>query len=80
MESYEAMPVSCNTCHDSHRTFDFENDGPDYALRNPDPSDLVLAPGIIVLTSEMPATIVSLVTSPGTAMKSQLINTPTGLM
>jgi mono/diheme cytochrome c family protein len=43
-----AMPVSCNTCHDSHRTFDFENDGPDYALRNPDPSDLVLAPGITV--------------------------------
>ncbi len=43
-----AMPVSCNTCHDSHRTFDFENDGPDYALRNPDPSDLVLAPSITI--------------------------------
>ena len=42
------MPVSCNTCHDSHRTFDFENDGPDYALRNPDPSSLVLAPSIIL--------------------------------
>jgi hypothetical protein len=48
MESYTAMPVSCNTCHDSHRTFDFENDGPDYALRNPDPSNLVLAPSITI--------------------------------
>ncbi|MDM9632096.1 hypothetical protein [Robiginitalea aurantiaca] len=43
-----AMAVNCNTCHSSHRTFDFENDGPDYALRNPDPSDLVLAPGITI--------------------------------
>lgn len=23
----------CTTCHESHRTFDFTNDGPDYALR-----------------------------------------------
>jgi hypothetical protein len=38
--------ISCNTCHSSHRTFDFENDGPDYALRNPDPTQLVLAPSI----------------------------------
>lgn len=26
--------VSCTGCHDSHRSFDFENDGQDYALRN----------------------------------------------
>lgn len=36
--------ISCNTCHDSHRTFDFENDGPDYALRNPDGQQLFLDP------------------------------------
>lgn len=43
-----AKPFDCVTCHDSHRTFDFENDGPDYALRNPDPSNLVLATNITV--------------------------------
>ncbi len=40
--------ISCNACHDSHRTFDFENDGPDYALRNPDPTQLVLAPSVTI--------------------------------
>ncbi len=25
--------ISCNTCHDTHTTFDFENEGFDYALR-----------------------------------------------
>lgn len=25
--------VTCTTCHSNHSTFDFENDGPDYALR-----------------------------------------------
>lgn len=39
-------PIDCNTCHSSHQTFDFENDGPDYALRNPEPTELVLAPSI----------------------------------
>ena len=29
-----ASPLYCTTCHDKHSTFDFENDGPDYALRN----------------------------------------------
>ena len=29
--------ISCTTCHDSHRSFDFENDGNDYALRNIEP-------------------------------------------
>ena len=27
-------PISCTTCHDSHNTFDFENDGHDFALRS----------------------------------------------
>jgi len=26
--------ISCTTCHSDHDTFDFINDGPDYALRN----------------------------------------------
>ena len=43
---YEGTTIACSTCHSSHRSFDFENDGPDYALRNPDPTDLVLAPSI----------------------------------
>lgn len=25
--------ISCNTCHDDHYSLDFENDGPDYAIR-----------------------------------------------
>ena len=29
--------IGCLTCHDSHRTFDFESDGKDYALRTVDP-------------------------------------------
>lgn len=29
--------ISCNGCHDDHRSFDFDNDGNDYALRNIDP-------------------------------------------
>jgi len=32
--------ISCTTCHDKHGTFDFENDGYDYALRNFDPVPL----------------------------------------
>lgn len=28
-------PISCTTCHGQHTTFDFENDGYDYALRMP---------------------------------------------
>ncbi|MFZ9032316.1 MAG: multiheme c-type cytochrome [Robiginitalea sp.] len=41
-------PISCATCHDMHRSFDFENDGPDYALRAPDAKQLLLAPSITV--------------------------------
>ena len=40
--------INCSTCHSNHRTFDFENDGPDYALRNPDPSSLSLAPSTTI--------------------------------
>jgi nitrate/TMAO reductase-like tetraheme cytochrome c subunit len=39
-----AVPFNCAPCHSSHRTFDFENDGPDFALRNPDAQNLVLDP------------------------------------
>ncbi|RED44720.1 hypothetical protein [Seonamhaeicola aphaedonensis] len=37
-------PISCTGCHSDHRSFDFENDGNDYALRNIDPVKLVLDP------------------------------------
>ncbi|MBT8273833.1 MAG: hypothetical protein KJO77_08505 [Bacteroidia bacterium] len=29
--------IDCHTCHDVHESFDFENDGLDYALKNDDP-------------------------------------------
>ena len=32
--------ITCGTCHDFHASFDFENDGPDYAIRNNDPISL----------------------------------------
>ncbi|MDO9593408.1 MAG: hypothetical protein Q7J19_00290 [Lutibacter sp.] len=32
--------ISCTTCHSKHGTFDFENDGHDYALRNMAPVKL----------------------------------------
>lgn len=31
----DPTPISCATCHGEHTTFDFENDGYDYALRMP---------------------------------------------
>ena len=34
--------ITCGTCHDDHDTFDFINDGPDYALRSIDPVPLRL--------------------------------------
>jgi hypothetical protein len=34
--------ISCTTCHNKHSTFDFENDGYDYALRNLAPVTLDL--------------------------------------
>lgn len=33
--------IDCNTCHDKHETFDFENDGYDYALRTFAPVTLI---------------------------------------
>jgi len=43
-EGYNGMatPISCNTCHDTHSTFDFENEGFDYALRSFGPVDLII--------------------------------------
>jgi hypothetical protein len=35
-------PIRCITCHKDHTTFDFEEDGYDYALRNFDPVKLVI--------------------------------------
>ncbi|RKN82383.1 hypothetical protein [Ulvibacterium marinum] len=35
-------PITCATCHDKHSTFDFENDGEDFALRSIDPVTLVI--------------------------------------
>ncbi len=40
--------ITCNTCHSSHRTFDFENDGQDYALRSPDARNTLLAPSVVL--------------------------------
>ncbi|UJH66652.1 hypothetical protein [Allomuricauda sp. SCSIO 65647] len=36
----DSSPITCATCHDSHDTFDFENDGTDFALRSIDPVTL----------------------------------------
>lgn len=41
-------PITCATCHDSHDTFDFENDGVDYALRSLDPVNLELDPNTVI--------------------------------
>ena len=32
--------ISCTTCHNDHRSFDFDNDGNDFALRKIDPVEL----------------------------------------
>jgi hypothetical protein len=34
--------IQCSTCHSFHKTLDFENDGPDYAIRQNGPVDLVM--------------------------------------
>jgi hypothetical protein len=34
--------LSCTGCHSDHETFDFENDGQDYALRNIEPLQLMV--------------------------------------
>lgn len=40
--------ISCMTCHDKHSTFDFENDGHDYALRGLDPVSLLADASVII--------------------------------
>ncbi len=48
-DGYEnPTPISCTSCHDSHSTFDFENDGYDYALRSFDPVALIVDPDYII--------------------------------
>jgi hypothetical protein len=37
-----ASALSCETCHTSHQTFDFKNDGQDYALRTTAPVPLFM--------------------------------------
>lgn len=39
-------PINCTGCHDAHRSFNFSEDGNDYALRNIDPVKLVLDPTV----------------------------------
>jgi len=47
--SYDsATPIGCTTCHDQHGTFDFENDGQDYALRTFEPVELTTQPSITI--------------------------------
>jgi len=38
--------IYCSTCHSSHKTFDFENDGPDFALVNDYAQALLLDPSV----------------------------------
>jgi len=41
-----SKPITCTGCHNTHRSFDFENDGNDYALRNIDPVFLMIDPTV----------------------------------
>ena len=40
--------INCSTCHDTHTTFDFENDGFDYALRTLRGVDLITDSGYTI--------------------------------
>ncbi|REE82288.1 hypothetical protein BX611_1835 [Lutibacter oceani] len=40
--AYGKQTISCNTCHNSHSSFDFDTDGQDFALRNFDPVTLII--------------------------------------
>jgi hypothetical protein len=44
----DVQPMNCATCHDRHSTFDFENDGFDYALRNIDAVTLVIDDATVI--------------------------------
>jgi len=39
--------IGCTTCHSSHETFDFENDGADFALRTVEPVNLLIADEVL---------------------------------
>lgn len=41
-------PITCTGCHDTHRSFDFENDGNDYAVRTLAPISLLIDPSVII--------------------------------
>lgn len=41
-------PMNCSTCHDMHGSFDFENDGFDYALRQLEPVTLVIDESTVI--------------------------------
>jgi hypothetical protein len=41
-------PISCTGCHTNHKSFDFENDGFDHAVRNIDPVKLDLDPTLVL--------------------------------
>jgi len=40
--------ITCTTCHNTHRSFDFENDGNDFALRTIDPVHLITDPAYTI--------------------------------
>lgn len=40
--------IDCKTCHSTHETFDFANDGPDYALRTTDAVALMTDPTYVL--------------------------------
>lgn len=40
--------INCTGCHTDHRSFDFENDGNDYALRTLDPVELIIDPTVFI--------------------------------
>lgn len=41
-------PITCTGCHTDHRSFDFANDGQDYAVRSNDPVALVIDPSVSI--------------------------------
>lgn len=41
-------PITCTGCHTDHRSFDFENDGNDFALRTLDPIKLFIDPTVVI--------------------------------
>jgi len=49
MQTYDATTkIDCKTCHSTHETFDFANDGADYALRTTSPVALFTDPSIVL--------------------------------